>query len=186
MGLRWQIQRVEDAWRAGEKVAVVKFFHGEICSQFCDKAKHILKEKLRAAENAVPGARLETGPGLLYAADIFLQEGNIQDVLRSSDVRQVVARPGSECLGWYSTHDRGDLPRVRLISAPHWLQRAMDSMDLLPGAWQLCRLTLPYQVFQLLDRSFCPDLPERWVEDIHGAMHTRHGLCFCSCFVSMA
>ncbi|CAE7454189.1 unnamed protein product [Symbiodinium necroappetens] len=80
MGLRWQIQRVEDAWRAGEKVAVVKFFHAEICSQFCDKAKHILKEKLRAAENAVPGARLETGPGLLYAADIFLQEGNIQDV----------------------------------------------------------------------------------------------------------
>ncbi|CAE7239191.1 unnamed protein product, partial [Symbiodinium sp. CCMP2456] len=170
MGLRWQIQRVEDAWRAGEKVAVVKFFHGEICSQFCDKAKHILKEKLKAAENAVPGARLETGPGLLYAADIFLQEGNIQDVLRSSDVLQVVARPGSECLGWYSTHGRRDLPSIRLISAPHWLQRAMGR---LPGAWQLGRLTLPYQVFQLLDRSFRSDLPEGWVEDIHRAMHTR-------------
>ncbi|CAE7616982.1 LRK10L-1.1 [Symbiodinium sp. CCMP2592] len=170
MGLRWQIQRVEDAWRAGEKVAVVKFFHGEICSQFCDKAKHILKEKLKAAENAVPGARLETGPGLLYAADLFLQGGSIQDILSASDVLQVVARPGSECLGWYSTHDRRDLPSIRLISAPHWLQRAMNS---LPGAWQLCRLTLPYQVFQLLDMSFRPDLAEGWVEDIHGAMHTR-------------
>ena len=83
--LRWKIIEVRVPYRReGEKEAVIAFNHLEMCSQVvCERAKHFLKQRLLAAENAVPRATLEASPGLLYAADAFSWDGiRLLDVLQ--------------------------------------------------------------------------------------------------------
>eukprot|EP00913_Durusdinium_trenchii_P026143 g24525.t1 len=70
----------------------------------------------------------------------------------AEEVRRVARRPGCECLGWFSEHPRFDVPKIRLISAPHWLKKALKELPRIN--WQLYRLTLPVEVFELTQYPF--------------------------------
>ncbi|CAK9077551.1 LEAF RUST 10 DISEASE-RESISTANCE LOCUS RECEPTOR-LIKE PROTEIN KINASE-like 1.4 (Probable receptor-like serine/threonine-protein kinase LRK10L-1.4), partial [Durusdinium trenchii] len=143
--------------------AVVRFFQGELPYQICERAKHVVQRRLEECGEAETTVRAEfegEAPGILYVADF---QGDMDSPYTAEEVRRVARRPGCECLGWFSEHPRFDVPKIRLISAPHWLKKALKELPRIN--WQLYRLTLPVEVFELTQYPFRSTVPER-VHDV--------------------
>lgn len=163
--LQWQGLEIRKSRTAYASEAVVRFFQGELPYQICERAKHVVQRRLEEAETTVRAEFEGEAPGILYVADF---QGDMDSPYTAEEVRRVARRPGCECLGWFSEHPRFDVPKIRLISAPHWLKKALKELPRIN--WQLYRLTLPVEVFELTQYPFRFEMERAHVEHLHGRM----------------
>eukprot|EP00435_Cladocopium_sp_Y103_P018539 s4211_g4.t1 len=173
VALQWSHIEIRPCRHHYQSEAVVHFFQGELPYQIIEQAHEVMIRELQEAEMNVRAEFEGQAPGILYVAD-YVADGH-EDYLCSSDqINGVVTQIGSECMGWFSQHDRSEIPRIRLISAPHWLQQAVRWLPQI--SWRLYRLTLPWEVLRYFDRSFCLDLPADWAEHLHQSMRLSQPL----------
>ena len=174
-GLRWISVYVRNR-RDGACEAHVDFDHAELAGQVLELAKDILRARLEGAERAITPHFQGGGGGTLYAADLY--GADPCDPELQAALEQTVFRAGCECLGWLSAESVSDgqqddspVPVVRIISAPHWLQRAMTQLQRF-GEWRTFRLILPWQVFTCLHQKFTLGMPSNWVRWVVDNMRT--------------
>ncbi|CAL1169471.1 unnamed protein product [Cladocopium goreaui] len=169
VALEWSEIEIRHCRQHYQSEAVVHFFQGELPYQIIEQAREVMMRELEEAELTVRAEFEGQAPGILYVADCHEESPYSLD-----EINRVVTQIGSECMGWFSQHDHSEIPRIRLISAPHWLQRAVS---LLPQiSWRFYRLTLPWEVLRHFDRSFRLDLPPAWAERLHQAMRLSQPL----------